>query len=298
MRLSFEPADIVNEVMSFGSPTPVEVAVSGPNFADNRALRREGPRRSWRRSRRSATCSYGQALDYPTVEVDDRPRAGGPERRDGRGRRPLAGRRPPRRAGSSCPTTGPTRRPASATRCRSRSRSPGHELGRARSRPIPVKRRRRHVRCCSATWPTSAEGTMPGEYDRYNMRRLVSLTANIAGRGPGPGGRAASPRRSRRPASRRAGCTVDVRGQIAPMRRDVPRAWRSGLALAVVVILLLLTAYFQSLRLALVVGRDGAGGAGRRGGGAAGSPARRSTSSRSWARSWPSAWRWPTRSCW
>jgi multidrug efflux pump subunit AcrB len=25
------------------------------------------------------------------------------------------------------------------------------------------------------------EGTMPGEYDRYNMRRLVSITANIAG---------------------------------------------------------------------------------------------------------------------
>ena len=24
-------------------------------------------------------------------------------------------------------------------------------------------------------------GTMPGEYDRYNMKRVVSLTANIAG---------------------------------------------------------------------------------------------------------------------
>src|SRR5262249_23567829 len=37
IRLSFEPADIVNEVMSFGSPTPVEVQVSGPKMADNRA---------------------------------------------------------------------------------------------------------------------------------------------------------------------------------------------------------------------------------------------------------------------
>ena len=37
LRLSFEPADIVNEVMSFGSPTPVEVVVSGPKLADNRA---------------------------------------------------------------------------------------------------------------------------------------------------------------------------------------------------------------------------------------------------------------------
>ncbi len=36
VRCSFEPADIVNEVMSFGSPTPIEVAVSGPNFAETR----------------------------------------------------------------------------------------------------------------------------------------------------------------------------------------------------------------------------------------------------------------------
>src|SRR5262249_12062603 len=38
LKLSFEPADIVNTVMSFGAPTPVEVVVSGPNFADNRAF--------------------------------------------------------------------------------------------------------------------------------------------------------------------------------------------------------------------------------------------------------------------
>ena len=57
VRFSFEPADIVNEVMSFGSPTPVDVAVSGPNFAENRSLRREGPSRNWPRSRLSATCS-------------------------------------------------------------------------------------------------------------------------------------------------------------------------------------------------------------------------------------------------
>ena len=37
------------------------------------------------------------------------------------------------------------------------------------------------------------------------------------------------------------------------MQRDVPAGWLIGLVLAVVVIFLLLTAYFQSLRLALVV---------------------------------------------
>src|SRR5262249_29363525 len=33
---SFEPSDIVSRVLSFGSSTPVEVAVSGPNLSTNR----------------------------------------------------------------------------------------------------------------------------------------------------------------------------------------------------------------------------------------------------------------------
>ena len=36
---------------------------------------------------------------------------------------------------------------------------------------------------------------MPGEFDRYNMKRMLSLTANIAGEDLGPGRR---PRRRRR----------------------------------------------------------------------------------------------------
>ena len=36
VRFSFEPSDIVSRVMSFGAPTPIEVAVSGPDFAKTR----------------------------------------------------------------------------------------------------------------------------------------------------------------------------------------------------------------------------------------------------------------------
>jgi multidrug efflux pump subunit AcrB len=36
VRFSFEPSDIVNEVMSFGSPAPIEVVVNGTDFAKNR----------------------------------------------------------------------------------------------------------------------------------------------------------------------------------------------------------------------------------------------------------------------
>ena len=92
---------------------------------------------------------------------------------------------------------------------------------------------------------------MPGQYDRYNMKRQVSLTANIAGADLGTVSPAGHPRPSSAPASRRA----------APRSRSAARSRRCarcssglalGLGLAVVVIFLLLTANFQSLRLALV----------------------------------------------
>src|SRR5262249_27169130 len=94
------------------------------------------------------------------------------------------------------------------------------------------------------------ESTTAGEYDRLNLRRLVSLTANIEGNDlgrvvkdiRGAIDRAGAPPR---------GVRVEVRGQAEPMRLMF-NGLASGLALAVVAIFLLLTAYFQSPRLALV----------------------------------------------
>ena len=130
-----------------------------------------------------------------------------------------------------------------------------------------------------------------GEYDRYNMQRLVSMTANIEGEDLG---RAAS-RIARalqavneslwtagqdeqgrqgwkneisgefvegkeRPTAKPFDVTTDVRGQVAPMQQMFGKLaggkWFEGLTLglgmSVIVIFLLLTAYFQSIRLALI----------------------------------------------
>ena len=38
VEVSFEPADIVSRVMSFGAPTPIEVAVSGPSLDNDRVF--------------------------------------------------------------------------------------------------------------------------------------------------------------------------------------------------------------------------------------------------------------------
>ncbi len=93
------------------------------------------------------------------------------------------------------------------------------------------------------------EGTMPGEIDRYNMRRLVSMTANIEDEDLGRV--AARLSRAVEDAGKPpTGVQVDVRGQVTPMN-EMFQGLAFGLIVAVVVILLLLTAYFQSIRLAL-----------------------------------------------
>jgi multidrug efflux pump subunit AcrB len=93
------------------------------------------------------------------------------------------------------------------------------------------------------------QGTMPGEIDRTSAQRYVSITANVEGEDLGRAARqieeaiaaAGQPPR---------GVRVETRGQVAPMN-EMFRALSIGLALAVAVILVLLTAYFQSPMLAL-----------------------------------------------
>src|SRR5262249_34324359 len=68
VRLSFEPADIVNEVMSFGAPTPIEIAVSGPNLAESRAYA-EKIREQLVAIPSLRDLQFGQSLDYPTVDI-------------------------------------------------------------------------------------------------------------------------------------------------------------------------------------------------------------------------------------
>ena len=68
VQFSFEPGDIVSRVMSFGSSTPIEIAVSGPNLAANRA-HAEKIREELAKIPALRDLQFGQALDYPTVEV-------------------------------------------------------------------------------------------------------------------------------------------------------------------------------------------------------------------------------------
>jgi multidrug efflux pump subunit AcrB len=95
------------------------------------------------------------------------------------------------------------------------------------------------------------EKTAMGEYDRYNMQRTISVTANLSGTDLG------SATRQVAQALKELGdpppkVTVTVRGQVVPLQQMLG-GLKTGLLMAVGVIFLLLAANFQSFKLSLVV---------------------------------------------
>jgi multidrug efflux pump subunit AcrB len=255
LRFSFEPADIVNEVMSFGSPTPIEVAVSGPKFADSLAY---ASRVRAELAKIPSLCDLQvvQPLDYPAVAVDvDRERAG------------LSGATATDVARSLVSATSSSRfvvpifwaDPNTGIGYQVQVEVPPYQMNSAEEiEMVPVKGigdKQLLLRDVARV----RERKEVGEYDRYNMRRLVSMTANIEGEDLG---RVAAHITDALEAAGEPprGVMVDVRGQVVPMQQMfgglAGGKWYEGLTLglglAVIAIFLLLTAYFQSVRLAVV----------------------------------------------
>jgi multidrug efflux pump subunit AcrB len=99
---------------------------------------------------------------------------------------------------------------------------------------------------------TLTQGTAVGTYERYNLARVVSITANIFGSDLGTATRAIRQAIAEAGPPPEARTKVDLRGQVVPLGQLLD-GFRSGLVIAVVVIFLMLAANFQSLRLAFAV---------------------------------------------
>jgi multidrug efflux pump subunit AcrB len=243
---SFEPGDIVSQVMSFGSPTTVEVAVQGPNLNANREYASKifgalGNVHSLR------DLQYAQTMDYPTLEIAiHRDRAGQYGLTSASVARSLVA------ATSSSRFIEPNfwRDPASGNAFQIQVEIPQHRIASLEDvRAIPVAANGTHALLGDVA--DIKQTRSMGVVERYNMQRGISMTANIHGRALGQVaaelksalGRLGDPPR---------GVTVAVRGQIPALEQTL-NGLQTGLLLAVAVIFLLLAAYFQSFRLALAV---------------------------------------------
>ena len=245
--VSFEAADLVNQVMSFGSPTPIEVAVAGPDMAANRQfadkLKTEMGEISTLRD-----LQFGQALDYPVLRVQiDRERAGQLGVTVNQVGRSLVA------ATSSSRFVTPNywADPNSGIAYQVQVEIPQHEMSSVEDvLNVPVMQNGA-PRPLLGDVATITQQTAIGEYHRYNQQRMITLTANVAGTDLGSASDAvfAAVQRAGNPP---AGVAVTIRGQVAPMQQTLD-SLQSGFALAIVAIFLLLAAYFQSLTIALIV---------------------------------------------
>jgi multidrug efflux pump subunit AcrB len=252
VSISFEAADIISQVMSFGSPTPIEVAVQGPSLPDNRSFA-EKLRGELEKVSSLRDLQYAQALDYPTMRVTiDRNRAGqfGLAMADV-GKSLVAGT-------SSSRFTDPNfwRDPRSGNAFQIQVEIPQHKVASIEDvENLPIMNHEDAGTDVSRTVLGDVAkvdyGTAPGEVDRYNMQRVVGFTANIHGKAFGQAVaevRAAIARAGEAP----RGVTVFTRGQV-PAFEETFSGLRIGLVLSVAVMFILLAANFQSFRLALAV---------------------------------------------
>jgi multidrug efflux pump subunit AcrB len=252
VSFSFEPGDIISQVLSFGSATPIEVAVQSPSLADDRAFA-EKIRIELAKLTSLRDLQYAQPLDYPSLEVTvNRDRAGqfGIAMADV-GKSMVA-------ATSSSRYTNLNfwRDPRSGNGFQIQVEVPQSQMSSlADVEELPVMTeealRSGTSRPLVSDLAKVEYGTVPGEVDRYNMQRVVSLTANVHGEALGQvleEVRSAIKRAGNPP----RGVVVINRGQI-PAFEETFSGLRTGLLLAVVVIFLLLAANFQSFRLSIAV---------------------------------------------
>jgi multidrug efflux pump subunit AcrB len=245
--VSFEAADLVNQVMSFGSPTPIEVAVTGANLTTSRVYA-EKLRVELGKVGALRDLQFGQALDYPVRQVRiDRERAGQlgvTVEEVGRSLVAVT-------SSSRFVTPNYWADPNSGIAYQVQVEVPQHTMTSTEDiLNVPIMQNGA-PRPLLGDVATVSQDTAVGEYNRYNQQRMITLTANVHGEDLGTASDevfAAVSRAGDPP----AGVTVSVRGQVAPMQETLA-GLRSGLGLAIVAIFLLLAAYFQSLKVALIV---------------------------------------------
>jgi multidrug efflux pump subunit AcrB len=246
-QFSFEAGDIVTQVMSFGSPTPIEVAVQGISLQDDykyaQKVHDELTKLTFLRD-----LQFAQAADFPTLDIDiDRDRAG----QFGLTMADVARSVVPATSSSRFIQPNYWRDPNSGNAFQIQVQLPQNRMQSLESvGNVPVMQNERGDTRLSDV-ASMKLGTMPGLIERYNGQHVVSLTANLHGITLGEAAREIN-RALAKVGDPPKGISVKMRGEIPPLEQTLS-GLRVGLLLAVLAIFLLLTANFQSVRLALAI---------------------------------------------
>jgi multidrug efflux pump subunit AcrB len=247
-QFSFEPGDLVSQIMNMGSPTPICVQVKGHDLVQDRIFA-DKIRAEMDKIPALRDLQFGQPQDYPTcdIKID----------------RELAGQLgiTPHQIGYSLQPAFYSSRYVNLSFWKDKNTGVSYQV------QVQVPQDKITSKEDIEQFPAMGKANMQhpligdvakveygrtiGEFDRYNMTRMVSLTANISGSDLGRVGQQvqlAVDRAGKPP----HGVAVEVKGQV-PLLQDTFNHLFTGLGLAVVVIFLMLTAYFQAPKLVAAV---------------------------------------------
>jgi multidrug efflux pump subunit AcrB len=247
LDISFEASGLVDKVLNSGSPTPIEISVNGRNLDADRDIAAK-VRAALQAIPFVRDLQFGQPFDYPAINVNvNREKAG------------LQGVRMTDVGKSLIAVTSSTQfvqpnyweDPKSGINYDVQVEVPE---GTVRSiddlKKVPISINGGALPLSNFADITMT--TMVAEYDRYNMQRTASVTANLSSMDLGHATtiieEALAPIRKALP----RGTEMHVKGQIATLAQ-MTRGLALGLGFAVVVIMLLLAGSFESLPIALIV---------------------------------------------
>ncbi|RPD43338.1 efflux RND transporter permease subunit [Chitinophaga barathri] len=245
--ISFEPGDIVEQVLNLGSTNPVEIAVINRNLTEGRKTAQELLQRL-REITSLRDLQIATPMDYPAIKLEvDRVKAG--------------------QLGI---TSDQVARSTTAATSSSRFTSPSYWLDKASGNAYQIQvqypeyRMNNMVQLEAIPVSGGAGGShylgeiaawkrqmVPGEYDRLNQQRYITITANVHGEDLGGVFKKVNQVIAGigKPAN---GSKIQLRGQPVLLHETLD-SLASGLLIAVIVILLVMAVYFQSFRTALAV---------------------------------------------
>ena len=246
-KLSFEAGDLVNQVLNLGASNPIEIAVIGRNFSQTRVIA-EKLKSSLQSISYLRDAQITTPLDYPALQINiDRIKAG--------------------KLGL---TVDQISKSAVAATTSSRFTQPNYWLDKSSGTAYQVQVEYPQYTMNSpeqidaiplsqnatqqlylrdvASWQKT---TMPGEYDRLNQQRYITITANIHHKNLGIAVRDVQ-KAVTNLGTLPTGVKINVRGQ-ADLLSETTSELQSGLVIAIIVIFMMLTIYFQSFKLSLVV---------------------------------------------
>lgn len=246
VKMSFEPIDLTDKVMSQGASTPIEIAIMGKNLKESvpyaQKVLAEMKKIPYLRD-----VQINQPMDYPAIRVNiDRERAG----QLGVSITDIAKSLTASTSSSRFTEKNNWLDEKNATSYFVQISVPENEMSSINDMAaIPISKN--NTRPSLGDVATLQPDTVVGEYDRIGAVRIVSIGANIHKRdlGNASGAVAAAIKRAGEPPR---GISVEKRG-LMNLLNETLDSLQSGLLVAIIVILLLLAANFQSFKVALVV---------------------------------------------